>query len=146
VDSAGPSSVTPHYAWTDITYLLHPQNVSWDYYVMTGSEPDCENASAVSCPPVEQAPATPGIWNPLPDFTDVSQDGPSGNIQSLSNFLDQAHTGTLPAVSWVEPNGIVSEHPAGVGQRGAELRHRLDQRHHWTSTAIFLSWDDWGGF
>src|SRR6185437_11268142 len=35
-----------HYAWTDLTYLLHLQNVSWGYYVFQGSEPDCEDDAA----------------------------------------------------------------------------------------------------
>jgi phospholipase C len=33
----------PSYAWTDLTYLLHAHHVSWAYYVMDGSEPDCDN-------------------------------------------------------------------------------------------------------
>ena len=62
------SKTIPDYAWTDLTYLLHQNQVSWGYYVVTGSEPDCENDAAVSCAPVRQNAATPGIWNPLPWF------------------------------------------------------------------------------
>ena len=36
----------PIYAWTDLTYLLHKQKVSWGYYVVPGTEPDCENDDA----------------------------------------------------------------------------------------------------
>ncbi|MDQ6944068.1 MAG: hypothetical protein M3169_16340, partial [Candidatus Eremiobacteraeota bacterium] len=39
----------PIYAWTDLTYLLHRNRVSWAYYVVAGTEPDCENDAAVSC-------------------------------------------------------------------------------------------------
>ena len=145
-----PTDNTAHYAWTDLTYLLHRQNVSWGYYVLQGSEPDCENDAAVSCPPVEQAASTPGIWNPLPDFTDVSQDGQLGNIQSLSNFFTQAQNGTLPAVSWINPNGTVSEHPPALVSAGQSyvtgLINAIMRSPDWNSTAIFLSWDDWGGF
>ena len=31
------------YAWTDLTYLLHKDNVSWAYYLSEGSQPDCED-------------------------------------------------------------------------------------------------------
>ena len=31
----------PIYAWTDLTYLLHQEHVSWGYYVVPGTEPDC---------------------------------------------------------------------------------------------------------
>lgn len=37
-------------------------------------EPDCEDDEAVECTPVTQGPKTPGIWNPLVDFTDVQED------------------------------------------------------------------------
>ena len=146
----GPSDQTAHYAWADMTYLLHRQNVSWGYYVLQGSEPDCENANAVSCPPIEQAPTTPGIWNPLPDFTDVQHDDQAGNIQSLSNFYTAAKSGNLPAVSWIDPNGTVSEHPPALVSAGQTyvtgLINAIMQSPDWNSTAIFLSWDDWGGF
>jgi phospholipase C len=146
----GPNDGQPHYGWTDLTYLLHAQNVSWGYYVFAGSEPDCEDDAAMSCAPVQQGPQTPGIWNPLPSFTDVRQDGQLANVQSLSNFFAQAKQGTLPAVSWIDPNGTVSEHPPGlvsVGQTYVTgLINAIMQSPDWPSTAIFLSWDDWGGF
>nr|MDQ2896129.1 hypothetical protein [Actinomycetota bacterium] len=113
-----PLSQTPLYAWTDMTYLLHRAGVSWGYYVFKGSEPDCENDSAVTCTPVAQGPTTPGIWNPLPHFADVQQDGQLGNVQTLSNFFTAAHAGTLPAVSWIDPNGKVSEHPTALVSAG----------------------------
>ncbi len=146
----GPSDGLLHYAWTDVTYLLHKQNVSWGYYVFKGTEPDCENDSAMTCAPVQQGAQTPGIWNPLPSFTDVYQDGQLGNIQSLSDFFAAAQAGTLPAVSWIVPNGTVSEHPPALVSTGQTyvtgLVNTIMQSRDWNSTAIFLSWDDWGGF
>jgi phospholipase C len=143
-------STTPLYAWTDLTYLLHAYGVSWGYYVFKGIEPDCEDDSAMTCAPVTQGPTTPGIWNPLPHFTDVQQDGQLGNVQSLSNFFAAAQTGTLPAVSWIDPNGTVSEHPPALVSAGQTyvtgLINAVMQSPDWNSTAIFLSWDDWGGF
>ena len=52
-----------------------------------GSEPDCDDDAAMSCAPVGQSAKTPGIWNPLPYFTDVQQDDQLGNIKSLSDFF-----------------------------------------------------------
>src|SRR5437588_5073935 len=52
----------PDYAWTDLTYLLHAQRVSWGYYVFDGTEPDCADGDMV-CAPVPQHPTTSGIWN-----------------------------------------------------------------------------------
>ncbi len=140
----------PNYAWTDLTYLLHKDGVSWGYYVYKGSEPDCDDDAAMSCAPTGQNAKTPGIWNPLPYFTDVQQDGQLGNIKSLSNFFGDVRVGGLPAVSWVVPNGRVSEHPPGLISAGQTyvtgLINAIMQSPDWSSTAIFLAWDDWGGF
>jgi phospholipase C len=140
----------PDYAWTDLTYLLHRNNVSWAYYVFKGTEPDCENDAAISCAPVQQRATTPGIWNPLPYFETVRQDGQLGNIQSLSNFFAAAKNGTLPAVSWIAPNGRVSEHPPSLVSAGQTyvtgVINAIMRSPDWDSTAIFLAWDDWGGF
>jgi phospholipase C len=141
---------TPFYAWTDLTYLLYTHNVSWGYYVFQGPEPDCESDAAMVCTPGQQSAKTPGIWNPLPHFTDVHTDNQLGNIQSLTNFYSAAKAGTLPAVSWVAPNGNVSEHPPAKVSSGQTyvtgLINAIMQSPDWSSTAIFLSWDDWGGF
>jgi phospholipase C len=140
---------TTHYDWTDLTYLLYKNGVSWGYYLSNGTEPDCEDDAAV-CPPHPQSIEVPGIWNPLPDFTTVQQDGQLGNIQLVGNFLAAARDGTLPAVSWIVPNGDVSEHPPAlisVGQRYVTtLINAVMEGPAWDSTAIFLTWDDWGGF
>jgi phospholipase C len=138
------------YAWTDITWLLHAEDVSWAYYVFQGTEPDCDDNSAMTCAPVQQGPKTPSIWNPLPSFTDVAQDGQLANIQTLSNFFTAAKDGTLPDVSWIDPNGTVSEHPPALVSAGQTyvtgLVNAIMQSPDWNSTAIFLAWDDWGGF
>jgi phospholipase C len=139
----------PRYSWTDLTYLLHRHHVSWRYYVFKGTEPDCET-SGVVCGDVLQDPQTPGIWNPLPFFETVRQDHQFGNITSLSDYFHAARAGHLPAVSWIAPNGHVSEHPPGLVSSGEEYVTRLIDAAmrgpDWKSTAIFLAWDDWGGF
>jgi phospholipase C len=145
-----PNVPSPIYAWTDLTYLLHKDNVSWGYYVVAGTEPDCENDATVSCAPVRQNAVTPGIWNPLPYFDTVKADGQLGNVQSVDNFYTAAGKGTLPAVSWVAPSGAVSEHPPAAVSAGqsyvTSLVNAVMRSPDWSSTAIFLAWDDWGGF
>ena len=148
-DFGPPPHTPPNYAWTDLTYLLHNAGVSWKYYVANGTEPDCED-DQVTCPPVPQNAGTPGIWNPLPWFTTVKQDGQLSNIQPLDNFYADAEAGRLPAVSWITPSDEVSEHPPALISKGQAyvtgLINSIMQSPDWSSTAIFLSWDDWGGF
>ena len=137
-------------AWTDITWLLYAHHVSWAYYVQKGIQPDCDDDSAETCAPVPQSAKTPGIWNPLPLFGDVKADNQLGNIQDLSSYYAAAKAGTLPAVSWITPSGPDSEHPpASVHQGQAYVTSIVNaamKSPDWDSTAIFLAWDDWGGF
>jgi phospholipase C len=137
-------------AWTDITWLLYAKHVSWAYYVQTGTQPDCDVDSDETCAPVRQSSTTPGIWNPLPLFGDVQQDHQLHNVQSLPGFFTAAKAGTLPAVSWISPSGNDSEHPPSSVHQGqayvTALINAVMKSPDWNSSAIFLSWDDWGGF
>jgi phospholipase C len=137
-------------AWTDITYLLHAHHVSWAYYVQKGSQPDCANDASLTCAPVKQSARTPGIWNPLPLFNDVHADHQTQNVQGLKNYFTAARTGNLPAVSWITPSQPDSEHPpASVHQGQAYVTALINaamKSPNWDTTAIFLAWDDWGGF
>jgi phospholipase C len=141
---------TPSFPWTDLTYLMHKHGVSWGYYVFEGGQPDCTEDEAIVCTPAPQTAKTPEIWNPLPYFQDVREDGQLQNIQSVTHFYEAAKSGTLPAVSWVVPNNSTSEHPPASISKGqayvTSLINAIMRSPDWSSTAIFLSWDDWGGF
>ncbi|HKW07461.1 MAG TPA: alkaline phosphatase family protein [Candidatus Dormibacteraeota bacterium] len=145
----GDNQAARNFAWTSLTYLLFKHHISWKYYVAEGTTPDCES-DAATCPAKQQRVGTPDIWNPLPGFTDVRNDGQVSNVQTIDHFYADAKAGTLPAVSWVTPNGAVSEHPPGLVSVGqayvTTLVNAVMQSPDWPSTAIFLTWDDWGGF
>jgi phospholipase C len=140
----------PHYAWTDLTYLLRKHHVSWRYYVFKGNEPDCREDGEIFCESHHQSAKTPGIWNPLPWFTTVRRGHQLENVTSVTNFFKAARRGTLPAVSWVIPNNRVSEHPPGRVSAGqawvTSIVNAIGRSPNWKSTAIFVTWDDWGGF
>jgi phospholipase C len=127
------------FAWTDLTYLLNKYNVSWAYYIPQGnSDVDPNDGSA------------PSYWNPLPQFETVNQDNQLGNIQDSSNYFTAAAAGTLPSVSWVMPSEENSEHPPSLITNGqawvTSVVNAAMESPDWSSTAIFLAWDDWGGF
>jgi phospholipase C len=138
------------FAWTDITWLLHAKHVSWAYYVQNGAQPDCANNAALTCSPVKQNARTPGIWNPLPFFTDVRRDHQLGNVKALHNYFTAAKTGKLPSVAWITPSELDSEHPPSSIHTGqayvTAVINAAMKSPDWKSTAIFLNWDDWGGF
>jgi phospholipase C len=147
-----PQNVTgerPDYAWTDLTYLLHRRHVSWRYYVFKGSQPDCDDDQML-CAAVPQNAHTPGIWNPLPFFDTVRADHQLANVARFSAFVRAARRGTLPNVAWLTPAQSVSDHPPALITRGQAyvtgVVNAIMRSPDWRSTAIFLAWDDWGGF
>ena len=139
----------PAYPWTDLTWLLYHHDVSWAYYISAGAQPDC-NHGIMGCHFRPQNAETPSIWNPLPRFTDVRQTHQVNHVQDTSLFFKAARTGRLPAVSWVIPNYAQSEHPPASIARGqawvTSVVNAVMRSKDWRSSAIFLTWDDWGGF
>jgi phospholipase C len=132
------ASMPTPFGWTDITYLLHKKHVSWGYYLDNGPVSDHHQGGVWV------------IWNVLPGFTDVHKDHQTRNIRPLQDFYRQAKAGTLPKVSWISPDDRHSEHgPALVSSGQAYVTKVINavmRSPDWNSTAIFLSWDDWGGF
>jgi phospholipase C len=148
-DPGGEHSGKPEYAWTDVTYLLHKNNVSWNYFVASGNEPDCEDG-AMTCTPVPQNYLKPGFWNVLPWFDDVKADDEVGNVLDTNVFYTNVAAGKLAAVTWLIPSAPLSEHPPALLTRGqayvTEIINDIMKSPFWSSTVIFLTWDDWGGF
>ena len=138
-DEPGNRSATnpTPFAWTDLTWLLHSNGVSWGYYLDHGKATDHPGG-------------VPTIWNVLPGFVDVHADGQAGNIKPLSKFFSQASAGTLPSVSWISPDPKDSEHPPALISTGqayvTRIINAVMNSSDWNSSAIFLAWDDWGGF
>jgi phospholipase C len=137
----------PIYAWTDITWLLHQHGVSWAYYVGNGTCID------PPCPDIPKgALNTTTSKNPLPGFTDVHQTGQLTNIKTHEQFVHAAASGNLPSVSWLVPDSHHSEHPQSKGSVASgqayvtRMINAVMKGPDWDSTAIFVTWDDWGGF
>ena len=95
---------------------------------------------------------TAPVQNPLPGFTAVAQNGKLANIKDNTEFFDAAADGTLPPVSWVMPTTNRGEHPPDYIGNGQAWVTRLvnsvmqGDQDQWMHTAIFITWDDWGGF
>ena len=138
----------PIYAWTDITYLLDRAGVSWRYYIGNGT-----------CPYGRPCDSEEGAWgttptgkDPLPGFTDVWRTHQKRFVQHHDDFFAAAKSGTLPSVAWIVPGGNVSEHPASAGGIDDGMAfvtkciNAVMRSSEWDTSAIFLTWDDWGGF
>jgi phospholipase C len=137
----------PLFGWTDITYLLDKDGVRWSVFMGKGT---CLEK------PCTRAPGPYGTTmvnkNPLPGFVDVVQSSDYSHFKTHERFMEQARAGTLPSVSWIVPGDLASEHPGSHapirdGQAYVtRLVNSVMKGPDWRSSAIFLTWDDWGGF
>jgi phospholipase C len=72
------------------------------------------------------------------------------DVVTSTQFLADAKSGHLPAVSWLLPPGEYSEHPPDSMCEGenwtVSVLNAVMQSPDWNSTVVFLTWDDFGGF
>jgi len=80
----------------------------------------------------------------------VRSNGQLDNIQTVDQFIEATRDGTLPEVAWIAPAIRFSEQSHASVKAGMNYVTRLINAAmlgpDWESTAIFLTWDDWGGF
>jgi phospholipase C len=140
------------FRFPEITEFLAGTKVDWKYYVTSGTVPDNEDGHYIGTPTQqEQHPHRFSHWNPLPRFPKVMDDPEQrARLVDTSEFYKDAQRGALPQVCWVIPSDTVSEHPpnsvsAGMAYVTGLINHVMESPD-WESTAIFLCWDDWGGF
>lgn len=151
VASAGQTKPST-YNFPEITELLSSGAITWKYYVTSGTQPDTEDGHVVgSSSAQQQDPDKYTLWNPLPAFPIVQNDpAQRARLQDVSQFYIDASVGNLSQVSWVIPSSPVSEHPPSGVKEGMAyvtgLVNSVMQGPNWNSSAIFISWDDWGGF
>jgi phospholipase C len=64
-------------------------------------------------------------------------------------LTDLTH-GELAQVTWIIPDWTHSDHPGSGSLEGpdwvASIVNAIGQSQYWNSTAIFITWDDWGGW
>lgn len=68
-----------------------------------------------------------------------------------TQILNDISSGKLQNVSWVMPHGGASDHPGnGSGNCGpawvTSIVNAIGQSSYWNSTAIIITWDEWGGW
>jgi phospholipase C len=88
------------------------------------------------------------IWM-APAFFEATAHSPN-MVKNTDQIIVDVSDGALATVSWVCPTDPYSDHPAnpvGPAQNYlALLVNAVMESEYWASTAIFVTWDDWGGF
>jgi phospholipase C len=138
---SGPNSVPP-VTMTSIGDLLSAKNIPWKYY--GGSY----NAS-VSGGPLGFIYCT--ICNPFEyqaNYPSLRAD----HMRDVTDLFVDLKNGTLPAVSYVKPDGALDGHPASSKFNLFEAFTRniislaQSNKEQWESTAIFVTVDEGGGY
>ena len=135
---AGPFPCTSAFPYSGDQYLtlrdlLDGKNVSWKYYtpeVGTGG----------------------GIWNAFDTIAPVRYGSEWGTKVNWppTNIFNDITAASLPAMSWVIPDGADSDHPGDKSDTGpswvASVVNAVGNSQYWNTCAIVIVWDDWGGF
>jgi phospholipase C len=71
-------------------------------------------------------------------------------ISPQSRILVDIANGELAQVTWIVPDWTHSDHPGSGSTEGpdwvASIVNAIGESQYWNSTAIFITWDDWGGW
>ena len=97
---------------------------------------------------------TPNLGNIWTAPCDISKYGCSSNpdiVTPETTVLSDIANGTLANVSWVIPRSSNSDHPGSTKTTGgpawvSSVVDAIGQSQYWQNTAVFVVWDDWGGW
>ncbi len=92
------------------------------------------------------------LWSAF-DSVQHIREGPDWTndvVLSAKTFPADVKAGTLASVTWITPSQANSDHPASKSITGpawvAKCVNAIGYSKYWKSTAIFILWDDWGGW
>ncbi|HZY96871.1 MAG TPA: alkaline phosphatase family protein [Candidatus Cybelea sp.] len=113
--------------------LLDSRSISWKYYVPPMNTTNGRLFSAFDVIyPVRYGPE----WT-------------NNVITPQTQIFNDITNGKFPAISWVIPDALSSDHPGEGKDYGpswvASIVNAIGQSAYWNSTAIIIVWDDWGG-
>ena len=126
------STVFPCFDFATLMDSLQTAGISWKYYAPT----EGNSGYIWNTPDAIKHIRNTSLWtaNDVPD----------------TQFVTDATSGNLPAVSWLVTSSENSDHPASVVCNGenwaVQQLNAVMQGSGWNSTVVFLTWDDFGGF
>jgi phospholipase C len=119
--------------FTTVPQQLEQAGISWAYY--------------------SASPYQPGyFWNALNGVAGIYHTDlwRSDRIRAVDGLLDDIRAERLPAVTWVTPRFELSDHPPQSTCHAqdwiTDLVNGVMQSGAWEHTALFITWDEWGGF
>jgi phospholipase C len=126
---------TPRFSWTTMPEHLQKRGVSWKVYTDPGTG------------------AFDNVLTYFKQYAPGSALASRGIVPTYpTDFMNDLASGRLPHVSWVLPSVASSEHPGFSTPVSGELVARqvvealVSHPKVWRKTALFLTWDENGGF
>jgi phospholipase C len=144
----GPFPCTDKFpeSYPTLRTLLDDKGISWKYY-----SPDFKGCTG--CHPYNPCSiCAGGELNAFDMIAAVRYGKEWGTKVSMpdTNIFSDIEHGTLPAVSWLVPDEVDSDHPGAPHDYGpswvAQVVNAVGKTSAWKNTAIIVVWDDWGGF
>ena len=131
-DDGDVSGVYPCFDFDTLADRLEDEGLSWKYYAPGQDQPGY-------------------IWSALDAIKHIRLTSLwTQHVVPTEQFSKDAQNGELPAVSWLVVGSGLSEHPPASVCMGenwtVEQLNALMRGPEWDSTAVFLTWDDFGGF
>ncbi|HYL26492.1 MAG TPA: alkaline phosphatase family protein [Candidatus Nitrosotalea sp.] len=134
LDDAGhPDGITaPCFGYPTIAGELDAHHISWRYYAP-------QNGVGYS-------------WTAFDAIARIRRgpDWAKDIVHPETRILSDVARGNLAAVTWVVPSLPLSDHAGSKSDRGpswvSSIVNAIGKSSLWSSTAIFVTWDDWGGW
>ncbi|HEY6487428.1 MAG TPA: alkaline phosphatase family protein [Candidatus Cybelea sp.] len=134
IEYEGGKGPFPCLTYATVRDLLDKKAVSWKYY----SNPVDGGSGAT--------------WNPFEAIKAVRYSPEWGTNVTTSDMqiFDDISNGSLPQVSWIIADSQNSDHPSSHSDTGpswvASIVNAIGKSQYWSSSAVIVTWDDWGGF
>ena len=100
-----------------------------------------------------QAFSGAGLWNAVDAISSIwsnKSEMAANVVTPSSQVLSDIANGQLADVVWVIPTSLASDHPQVTNGSGpswvASVVNAIGNSQYWSNTAIYITWDDWGGF
>ncbi len=100
-----------------------------------------------------QAKPGAGVWNAVDAIYSIwsnPAEMAANVITPPSQVLTDIAKGRLADVVWITPTSAASDHPQTNDGSGpswvGSIVNAIGTSHYWSDTAIFITWDDWGGW
>jgi len=133
-DSEGnDEKVSPCFDFLTEGDLLNRAGIPWAYYSATNTQNGYIFSAYAA---VSRYRSDPALWDQ--------------HMFPVDNVIGDIRAGLLPPVTWITPIHELSDHPEHSMCQGENWTTRvvnaIMRSPMWKDTAIFVTWDDWGGF